>query len=75
METTPVTRAVRLWRLEQRALALSASLHRLTIAATRAQERATAIRLTMTLADRIEYDQLVRLEGQRKTEEVLRCRP
>lgn len=67
-----MSRAVRLWRLEQRARALSVSLHRLTVEARTNRERATVLRLTMTQADQVEYDQLVRLEGQRETEEARR---
>ncbi|MDP3766681.1 MAG: hypothetical protein Q8S13_01580 [Dehalococcoidia bacterium] len=65
-----MSRAVRLWRLEQRARALSASLHRLTSEATRTRERITDLRLRMMPADQVEYDQLARLEGQRETEEA-----
>lgn len=63
-----MSRAVQLWRLEQRARALSASLYRLTVAATRTRERITDLRLRITPADQVEYEQLARLEGQREAE-------
>lgn len=56
-----MTRAERLWRLDRERARLSATLHRATTRMARVKEEATRLRVSMTQADRAEYDVRERL--------------